>query len=84
MPSRETEGMNGKTRRTGANQMHHPRFPRLTAHYEAACFNCDEPLVANRLEERGNPQGEGRWVKHCAKCGLSTCYDLAQTLDEAD
>ena len=60
------------------------RFPRLIAHYEVECFNCEEPLAANRPEDSGNPQGDGRWVKHCAKCGLSTWYDLAQTLAEAD
>lgn len=50
------------------------RFPKFGSPAQAQCFSCDAPLVGAALS--GFAKGHGEWRADCAKCQMSTWYDV--------
>jgi hypothetical protein len=40
------------------------------------CFHCCTPLTGAQLVDSGYPEGRGRYSMQCARCNLSTWFDL--------
>jgi hypothetical protein len=53
------------------------QFPVYLNHAAAGCFSCGADFGDRGWwSESGNPEGHGRYVQSCSKCGFSIWYDI--------
>jgi len=56
------------------------RFPIYRKHQEANCFNCGGEV--RNPEDKGYPDGSGRYRAFCSKCSMFTYYDVKETKED--